>query len=313
MQAQGVNFLNASLQGADLTGAQLQLADFSSAALQGAVLNFARLEGAVLRDADLEAASLQQAKLIAADMTGMKMAGSDLRGAVIWLTPPPVWDTTGLSDLTELAVRAPDEAERASVQKAMERITDEALRRRGDEVVGALAEKDKTWSGTIDQQRWQSWVGASPVPPALNFKVDLTTYLTKLMCSARWSNGAIATGIARRAVSAQFRGDVVAVYDNLRAGSCPASKEAPPKVDEGPLHRRRDRPLDSHQRANRIPDCHAGSHAVALIKAARCRSARRPVLPRSWRHPIYRTYDEHGAGDSRGQPAIAASTAPSMG
>ena len=63
VQAQGVNFLNASLQGADLTGAQLQLADFSSAAMQGAVLNFARLEGAVLRDADLEAASLQQAKL----------------------------------------------------------------------------------------------------------------------------------------------------------------------------------------------------------------------------------------------------------
>jgi uncharacterized protein YjbI with pentapeptide repeats len=230
VQAQGVNFLNASLQGADLTGAQLQLADFSSAALQGAVLNFARLEGAVLRGADLEGASLQQAKLIAADMTGMKMAGSDLRGAVIWLTPPPVWDSTGLSDLTELAVRAPDEAERASVQKAMERITDEALRRRGDEVVGALAEKDKTWAGTIDQQRWQSWVGASPVPPALNYKVDLTTYLTKLMCSARWSNGAIATGIARRAVSPQFRGDVVGVYDNLRSTSCPAAKEAPPKV-----------------------------------------------------------------------------------
>ena len=230
VQAQGVNFLNASLQGADLTGAQLQLADFSSAALQGAVLNFARLEGAVLRSADLEAASLQQAKLIAADMSGSKLAGSDLRGAVIWLTPPPEWDTTGLSDLTEIAVRAPDEAERAALQQAMDRIPDEAMRRRADEVFGALAEKDSSWSGTIDQQRWQSWVGASPVPPALNYKVDLTSYLTKLMCSARWSNGAVATGVARRAVSAQFRGDVVAVYDNLRASSCPAAKEAPPKV-----------------------------------------------------------------------------------
>jgi uncharacterized protein YjbI with pentapeptide repeats len=230
VQAQGVNFLNASLQGADLTGAQLQLADFSSAALQGAVLNFARLEGAVLRGADLEAASLQQAKLVGTDMTGMKMAGSDLRGAVIWMTQPPVWDSTGLSDLTELAVRAPDEAEQAGLQTVMERISDEAMRRRGAEVVGALAEKDKTWSGTIDQQRWQSWVGASPVPPALNYRADLTNYLTKLMCSARWSNGAIATGIARRAVSAQFRGDVVGVYDNLRSGSCPAAKEAAPKV-----------------------------------------------------------------------------------
>jgi uncharacterized protein YjbI with pentapeptide repeats len=230
VQAQGVNFLNASLQGADLTGAQLQLADFSSAAMQGAVLNFARLEGAVLRDADLEAASLQQAKLLATDMTGTKMAGSDLRGAVIWMTQPPVWDSTGLSDFSELSVRAPDEAERAAMQASMERISDEDVRRRAMEVAGSLGEKNSTWTGTIDQQRWQSWVGASPVPPALNYKVDLTNYLTKLMCSARWSNGAVATGIARRAVTAQFRGDVVAVYDNLKASSCPAATQAPPKV-----------------------------------------------------------------------------------
>ena len=63
------------------------------------------------------------------------------------------------------------------------------------------------------------------MPPALNYKVDLTTYLTKLMCSARWSNGAIATGIARRAVTAQFRGDVVAVYDKLKASACPAATQ----------------------------------------------------------------------------------------
>jgi hypothetical protein len=50
------------------------------------------------------------------------------------------------------------------------------------------------------------------------------------MCSARWSNGAVATGIARRAVTAQFRGDVVTVYDSLRAPSCPASSQAMPKV-----------------------------------------------------------------------------------
>ncbi len=230
VQAQGVNFLNASLQGADLTGAQLQLADFSSAAMQGAVLNFARLEGAVLRDADLEAASLQQAKLMATDMTGMKMAGSDLRGAVIWMAQPPVWDTTGLSDLSELAVRAPDEAERAAMKSSMERISDDEVRRRALEMVGSLAEKDRTWAGSIDQQRWQSWVGASPVPPALNYKFDLTNYLTKLMCSARWSNGAVATGIARRAVAQQFRGDVVAVYDGLKASTCPASTQASAKV-----------------------------------------------------------------------------------
>lgn len=230
VQAQGANFLNASLQGADLTGAQLQLADFSSASLQGAVLTFARLEGAVLRDANLEAASLQQARLLAADLSGMKMTGSDLRGAQVWMSAPPQWDTTGLTDLSELVVRAPDDAERASVSSSMQRISDADVRRRALDVAGALAEKNSTWAGSIDQQRWQSWIGASPVPPALNYKSDLTTYLTKVMCSARWGNGAVATGVARRAVSANFRGDVVAVYDSLKAPSCPASSTTPPKV-----------------------------------------------------------------------------------
>jgi uncharacterized protein YjbI with pentapeptide repeats len=227
--AQGANFLNASLQGADLTGAQLQLADFSSAALQGALLNFAQLEGAVLRDASLEGASLQQAKLVGTDMTGMKMVGSDLRGAVVWMSPAPAWDSTGLTDLSELAVRAPDEAERTRLKAGMERIADADVRLRGMEMVGQV-EKDGAWTGSLDQQRWQSWVGASPPPPALSYKTDITAYLTRLMCSARWSNGAIATGIARRAVAQQFRGDVVAVYDALKAPSCPASGQAPAKV-----------------------------------------------------------------------------------
>lgn len=230
VRAQGANFLNASLQGADLTGAQLQLADFSSASLQGAVLNFARLDGAVLRDANLEAAGLQNVRLLGVDMTGMKMTGSDLRGAAIWMSQPPMWDQTGLTDLSELQVRAPDEAERASITAGFDRIPDDDVRRRAQDLAAQLAEKDTTWSGSVDQQRWQSWIGASPVPPALNYKGDLTLYLTKLMCSARWSNGAVATGIARRAISPQFRGDVVAIYDSLRAPSCPASSGAPAKV-----------------------------------------------------------------------------------
>jgi hypothetical protein len=50
------------------------------------------------------------------------------------------------------------------------------------------------------------------------------------MCSARWSNGSIATGVARRAVAQEFRGDVVAVYDGLRTDACPASSKALPSV-----------------------------------------------------------------------------------
>ena len=230
VQAQGTNFLNASLQGADLTGAQLQFADLSSAAMQGAVLNFAQLQGAVLRDADLEAASLQRVKLEGADMSGMKMAGADLRGAMIWMTVPPEWDTSGLADLSELAIRPLDATEQATLKGAAERIPDEDARTRSLEALAPLTASAKDWVGSSDQLRWQSWSGASPPPPAANYKYDLTSYLTKLMCSARWSDGSIATGIARRAVAQQFRGDVVAVYDGLRGSSCPAGKQTPPKV-----------------------------------------------------------------------------------
>ena len=124
VQAQGANFLNASLQGADLTGAQLQFADFSSAAMQGSLLNFAQLQGAILRDADLGAASLLRAKLQGADMTGMRMAGTDLRGAAIWRTLPPQWDASGLTDLSDFTIRPLDEAEQTTLQRTLGSIGD---------------------------------------------------------------------------------------------------------------------------------------------------------------------------------------------
>ena len=67
---------------------------------------------------------------------------------------------------------------------------------------------------------------SSPMP----YKLQLTDYLAKLQCKARWSNGSVATGIARRAQTQQFRGDLVAIYDRLKAEDCPASKTVPPKT-----------------------------------------------------------------------------------
>ena len=58
----------------------------------------------------------------------------------------------------------------------------------------------------------------------------LTDALTNLMCKARWSNGAVATGVARRAQAPQFRGDLVVIYDRLKAPDCPASATVLPKV-----------------------------------------------------------------------------------
>ena len=230
VQAQGTNFLNASMQGADMTGAQLQFADLSSAGLQGAVLNFALLQATVLRNAELQAASLEHVKLQGTDMGGTKMTGADLRGASIWMTSPPEWDTTGLADLSELGIRPLDESEQAALKAAIDRVPGDVARARAKEAAVPVAASAKTWVGTPDQLRWQSWSGASPPPPAATYKPDLTAYLTKLMCGARWSDGSIATGVARRAVSAQFRGDVTAVYDGLRTETCAANRTLTDKL-----------------------------------------------------------------------------------
>ena len=251
VQAQGTNFLNAALQGADLTGAELQSADFSSAALQGTVLNFAQMQGAVMRGADLEAASLQRARLEGADLTGARIAGADLRGVTVWLTTPPEWNPAGLTDISVIAIQAPDEAQLADLKSKIQGIANDDGRVRAAEAVAPLLGGSGNWQGSADQQRWQSLTSApapqpvttsaipgpggvagfAPPPVAVDsYRTDLTTYLTKLMCSARWSNGSVATGVARRAVAQQFRGDVVAVYDGLKNNSCPASAKMPTKV-----------------------------------------------------------------------------------
>ncbi len=244
VEAQGANFLNAALQGADLTGAELQSADLSSAALQGTVLNFAHLQGAVMRGADLEAASLQRARLEGADMTGAKIAGADLRGVSVWMTPPPEWNPAGLTDISEVAIKAPDEAQLAELKGKIQNIANDDVRVRAAEAVASLLGGSTNWQGSAEQQRWQSLTNAPapqpvttaaipglPPTPTDTYKTDLTSYLTKMMCSARWSNGSVATGVARRAVAQQFRGDVVAVYDGLKAKSCPAaSAQMPGKV-----------------------------------------------------------------------------------
>jgi len=79
-------------------------------------------------------------------------------------------------------------------------------------------------------QQWQNLAAASAVLQPEPYKLQLTDYLTKLQCKARWGNGSIATGIARRAQTQQFRGDIVAIYDRLNAEDCPASKLVPAKI-----------------------------------------------------------------------------------
>lgn len=235
VQAQGANFLIASLQGADLTGAQLQFADFSSAAMQGAVLNHAHLQAAVMRDADMEAVSMQNAKLHGADLTGAKIAGADMRMVRIWMTEPPLEDGLGMADLSDASIAPLAEADVAELSRAIARVERPRLKA---QIADSLAPvmniaESRKWLSSPAQRGWEGLITSSVAAQSEDYRGKLTEYLAGAMCRARWSNGAVATGIARRAQAQLFRGDPAAVYVRLKAETCASGKAVPPRVMSG--------------------------------------------------------------------------------
>ena len=232
VQAQAANFLVASLQGADLTGAQLQGADFSSATLQGTILAHARLHGAMLRDADLEGADLTFSRLQAADLTGARIRAADLRGAGVWMTLSPAQDAMALSDFTDLTTSPLADGEAASLAVAVERVADGPQRAQLKTTLAGLqqGQASRSWSGSSEQLRWDSMVKASAVAIGEGYKSQLTDYLGRLACRPRFANGGVATGVARRAQTPQFRGELLAINDRLRAADCPVGQRILPRV-----------------------------------------------------------------------------------
>jgi uncharacterized protein YjbI with pentapeptide repeats len=226
VQAQGAIFLIASMQGADLTGAQLQAADLSSANLQGASLSYAHLEAAILRDADLSAASLNRSRLEGADLTNAKITGADFRGAVVWMTRPPLADAAGLADFSELSISPITETDVAVMKQAIDHVRSKRLRTALSEKLMPLMNIPEAakWVSDPEVAQWQAFAAGSAVLQPDPYRIQLTDYLAKLQCKARWGNGSVATGIARRAQTQQFRGDIVTIYDRLNAEDCPAGK-----------------------------------------------------------------------------------------
>lgn len=225
VQLQGANMLVASLQGANLFGALMQGADLSSASMQGAILNHAQLQGAILRDADLEGADLQYVSLQRADLSGAKIRAADLRGASIWQTAPPIRETLVLADLTGIAVRPVDPEEGKTIRIWADRIEDERVKRQVLEAIDPLFNTAETgrWGSSSERQAWASYVTATQSVGQDGYPKELTDHLLGLMCRSRFGNGSVANGIAQRAQGATFRGSLVAIYDRLRSGNCPAS------------------------------------------------------------------------------------------
>jgi uncharacterized protein YjbI with pentapeptide repeats len=231
--AQGVQFLIASLQGTDLTGAQLQGADFSSANMQGALLNYAHMQGAILKDAVLDAASFHQAHLEGASFKGSAVTGADFSGAYIWMTTPPADDGGAVTNYADLVLKTPEDVTVSGLTLVSKSIVSPRTRTAVTNAMAPLMDvaKRQSWLGGDDYKRW---FGASAAPAVIvapdQAKVQLSDYLAKLMCRPRWSSGGIATGIARRAQTPQFRGDLTTIFQSLKDPECSASKTVLPRA-----------------------------------------------------------------------------------
>lgn len=206
--AQRVNFAAASLQGADLTGARLAGADFTSAGLQGAILVHANLNEAMLRDADLEAADLAYARLQGASFGGARLRAASLRGAAIWMTSPPDREFSLLADLSEIVPAPLDGSDGGRTAPAPV----------------LVSASTKAWADGADQQAWQSLGSSTATGLVDNYKIRLTDYLVQLACKPRWADGSVATGVVRRALAPDFKGDMPVIHDRLKADTCPAAK-----------------------------------------------------------------------------------------
>jgi len=215
----------ASLVGADLSGAKLEFADLTGAVLQGTDLSRSGLEGARLQDAQLEGANLQLSKMYGTQLAGAKLQGSDLSGAVVWRASPPAGEVAASADLSQLNLRPPTEAELAALAALLLGLDGAALQGPLGDARAALmdAPRNAGWANSGEQQQWQGLVRGSDA--ALDgYKNRLTELLGRLMCRSRMAGGALASGIARRALEPGFKGDPGAIYNKLRSADCPAGQ-----------------------------------------------------------------------------------------
>ena len=93
------------------------------------------------------------------------------------------------------------------------------------------AGQNGAWAASPDQQLWQGLAKSSETgrrPTAT--RARLTEYLARLMCRPRFADGAVAAGVARRAMAPGFKGDMPALYDRLKGADCPASAAMSPRL-----------------------------------------------------------------------------------
>jgi uncharacterized protein YjbI with pentapeptide repeats len=268
---QGANLRAALLPGADLTGAKLEGADLTKASMQAASLSLARLDGAILREADLEAANLYQARLPLADLTGARIRATSLREAWVWRASVPDAADSSLADLASLRAHSPTPDDLEASSKTLKGLAERPLTRgsgarlarmasgdtgpmaeRANETAAAWAElirvseRASSEAGTVIGSLVPTGSFAGVDPPAApatgsglaaqlrlsDRRAQITRHLVSMACHPRGGNGAVATGVARRAQGAAFNGDPGAVLETLRRPECsPARAVSPHQLD----------------------------------------------------------------------------------
>ena len=253
---QGADLANASLQGAVLEFANLHGASLRDADLEGANLYQVRLLGADRTGANIRAASLREAWVWRALPPSKASAGlADLEG--LRESAPENSEIEALDALLKRMADANLE------QRLRERLA-------GVLKPGEGAASPQTWSeiaaaarsvefeprvavvtGSVSTTNAVVTTGLGSLPetigtggstpsvvtgqPLQNRNSDdrsarLTRYLASLACKTRWANGSVAAGLAKRAHSVAFNGDMGGLYERLKSPECPAAKTMPDVV-----------------------------------------------------------------------------------
>ena len=259
-QAFGANFAIASLQGANFNGARLLGADFRWSSMQSAIFDYARLEGAQLEGSDAEAASFYKAHLEGANLSGIRLKAADLRDARVWMTEAPDPAKADLIDLEGLRISAMDPSSRNKLEAMVSGIGSERLQLQLRETLASLMDEQSqsNWQGTKAHQDWEQLVRSSgptssgarlgvpkPQPAGLGatdedqpvvavagryYSQQLTEHLETMICRVRWLNGAVATGVALRAIAPQFKGDLTVIDERISDEECVAAQGVPSRV-----------------------------------------------------------------------------------
>ena len=156
---------------------------------------------------------------------------TDFRGAGIWQTSMPRTDTTGLADFTGLVLNPLSESDADAVKTDLTQIRPGNLRNTVLASMKPLMEPSEVrrWNQSPPHQQWQ-YVMNQSASAGFDYADRLTEHLSKSMCKEGLANGAIATGIARRAKTTGFRGNMVQLYDRLRGRDCESKKRMDPTV-----------------------------------------------------------------------------------